>query len=90
MRAAILAQADTMAPSDSNGPQMDTPMDAPLHTAPKAGPGAAILYPWLAAQLTLGAVGYLAYEYDVTAFLDKLYELAAAIAKAFGQTYTRA
>ncbi len=90
MRAAILAQADPMAPPDSNGPQMDSPMDTPLHTAPKAGPGAAILYPWLAAQLTLGAVGYLAYKYDITDMLDEAYELVAAISKAFGQTITRA
>ena len=68
LKAAMLAQEDPMATTETDPAAevavVDTP--APMGVAPL------ILYPWIAAQLAVGLVGYLAYDNSVNNLYDNI------------------
>jgi len=66
MRAAILAQEAITDPEMSDPFDDTSVVDLPVDPVEKTGPSAMILWPWFAAQLALGFVGYYIVKYDYT------------------------
>lgn len=69
LKIARLSQEDPLA-------EIDTDLiDAPAEEAPASlMPAPAILFPWILAQLLVGAAGYMAYKVDLSYFFDDVYE----------------
>jgi len=66
MRAAILAQEAITDPATVDPNDNSSVVDLPVDPVEKTGPSAMILWPWFAAQLALGFVGYYIVKYDIT------------------------
>lgn len=69
LKIARLSQEDPLA-------EIDTDLiDAPAEEAPASlMPAPAILYPWILAQLLVGAAGYMAYKVELSYFFGADYE----------------